>query len=301
MFKWLKNLFNKKNFIPKDIDAGLMTSMYYTANVGDKISVPENCVCFLSYRDKIYATYTAGTHSLDEKSLSALLQIQLKKKTKQKNIKFDLFYVNLKKFNFSTVQIEKIPIDKQMCKIEIKSNFDCKVVDSNKFQRYALSFYALIRPIDAEHLVKDFVAETINKYYIKRKFIGQIDSNMESNTVQLYLNKKAEKFGLNITRFELSFWVKTKGKQTEVKQKSFFDDTNQTHFEQTNLNNNTNKTVDETESLKYNLNDASGIENETNLGETKTRQTTEKFAVCPNCQSKRIANASFCPKCGFKF
>ncbi len=299
MCKWFKNLLNPNKLLPKDVETGLMTSMYYSVKLGEKLFVPENCVCFLSYRDKIYCQFVAGSYTLDEKVLANLLSKQFRNKDKIKKVKFDLFFVNLTEFRYSTRQVEDIPVDKKLSKVEIKTNFACKVVDADKFQSNALRFYALIRPIDAEHFVKEFVEENINRFYLKRELTANIDNVFESKSLIEYLNKKAEKIGLNIIDLGMTLWVKTKGRTTPKQDApSFFENSSSktetdsqspTNTEVENVANSMPKSIDNSKQEAYNLND------------TDAEHAVGKQEVCPICKSKRIANSIFCHKCGYKF
>ena len=97
MFNWLKKLFNPNKLLPKDVETGLMTSMFCNVKFGEKLTVPDNCVCYLSYRDKIYGEFAAGSYDLDEKTLEQIAAKQIKSSNKKKKqIKFDLFFVDRK-------------------------------------------------------------------------------------------------------------------------------------------------------------------------------------------------------------
>ncbi len=306
MFNWFKKLFNPNKLLPKDVETGLMTSMFCNVKFGEKLVVPDNCVCYLSYRDKIYSEFTAGSYDLDEKVLDQIAVKQIKSTNKKKKqVKFDLFFVNLSVFEYETRQREVIPVDKKLTKFDIKSNFTCNVVDATKFRKYALSFYALIRPIDAENLVKDFVREHINKYYLKRELFTPIEQAAESTSFRVYLNKKAEKYGFTFNSFDMALWIKAKGskqpeKQEQVKHFSFFErqgnnnaaksTTNIINEKAENQPTTQEKSIDNADNKEYNLNNA----------ETKAEKQI-KEDVCPNCQSKRIANSAFCHRCGYKF
>lgn len=311
MFNWLKRLFNPNKLLPKDVETGLMTSMFCNVKFGEKLVVPDNCVCYLSYRDKIYSEFTAGSFDLDEKTLDAIVSKQKRTDNKKKKqVKFDLFFVNLSAFDYETKQKEVIPVDKKLSKIEIKTNFTCAVTDATKFRKYALSFYALIRPIDAENLVKDFVREHINKYYLKRELFTPIEDAAEAAAFKAYLNKKAERFGFAFNRFDMALWVKAKDnnkgeKQENVKKFSFFERQNSTLQttkeqqpkqeavlnEKENATPKQEKNIDNAANKEYNLDNAEQIAAE--------KQSKEE--ICPICQSKRIANSAFCHRCGYKF
>ncbi len=287
MFNWLKRLLKPNKLLPKDVNDGLMTSMFCTAQIGDKLVVPENCICFLSFKDKIYAEFPAGEHTLEEKTVENLIIKQFGKDfSKNKKLKFDLFFVNMNKFTFSTSQNEKVPVNKRLNKVELKTNFTCQVFEPNKFQQTALGFYGLIRPIDAQHLVQNFVVENLNKFYLKRSFTIPIDCFAESETVKVFLNKKAAKIGLEFVRFDLTIWVKSKNNSVQNTEKSFF-----CNAENANLSQTSSKSIDNEPKKEYSLNI------EPNVHQTQQQETN----VCPNCQCKRIANATYCHKCGFKF
>lgn len=292
MFNWLKNLFRQTKLVPKDVENGLMTSMYYTIKIGEKLNVPDGCVCFLSYKDKNYATFEAGEHVLNEDCLADLGAKQANSLKNKKTVKIDLFFVNLKSFSYNVIQKETVPVDKKLCKLELKTNFACNVVDAIKFQKYALAFYALIRPIDAQHLVQGFVQENVNKYYLKRSLISPIDNQLEAEYLKDYLNKKAQKFGLNFSRVELSIWNKN-NLTTDKIQKSFFA-APQPQKEQESQDlptKNIEESVDKPTEKEYAFN----VEN------NNANEKVEQQEICPICKCKRIANATFCHKCGFKF
>lgn len=303
MFNWLKNLFSSKKLLPNDVESGLMTSMFYSVKLGEKLIVPDNCVCYLSYKDKVYNQFESGNYTLDEQTLNSLITKQTRGKKEIKTVKFDLFYVNKNKFNYDTKQNESIPFDGRLSKVEIKTNFDCQVVDTKKFKSYALSFFALIRPIDAENLVKSFVTEHINKYYLKHDLFSPINAETETENIKTYLNKKAERYGFTFANLYLSLWVKNKTKQPVETEKSFFDDVKvsktstvapiETIKTQKEAKTET-ENIDNTKSKEYNLN---------NVGQSvSTNENKEKKQeVCPQCQSIRIANSAFCHKCGYKF
>lgn len=291
MFKWLKNLFHPVKLIPKDVENGLMTSMYYTIKLGEKLNVPNNCVCFLSYKDRLYAKFDAGEHVLDESCLANLTAKQAGSVKNKKTVKFDLFFVNLNNFSYPTSQKESVPVDKKLCKLELKTNFCCNVVDAVKFQKYALSFYALIRPIDAQHLVQSFVEENINKYYLKRSLTTPIDNLVEAENLKAFLNKKGEKIGLNFSKLELSIWNKSKQIDTQSK-KFYFENIvqNKPNESTTSSTPSIQQTVDKTKEKEYSLD----VDN-------NTQEKVEPQEICPICKCKRISNAPFCHKCGFKF
>lgn len=312
MFNWLKKLFNPNKLLPKDVETGLMTSMFCNVKFGEKLTVPDNCVCYLSYRDKIYGEFAAGSYDLDEKALDQIAAKQFKSNSKKKKqIKFDLFFVNLGNFEYETRQKETIPLDKKLTKIEIKTNFACMVTDATKFRKYALSFYALIRPVDAENLVKNFVCEHINKYYLKRELFSPIEDAAESASFKAYINKKAEKFGFTFNNLSMAFWIKTKAtkqpeKQTQTKQFSFFESQNtiapSQNRQQTAQQNNT---LDENENVSLtqekNIDNAPNKEYNLSNAEQVSAKEQTKEDICPNCQNKRIANSAFCHRCGYKF
>lgn len=304
MFKWLKNLFSTKKLLPKDIENGLMTSMFCSVKFGEKLIVPEKCICFLSYRDKIYNKFEQGEYVLNEKTLQNLIEKQLKTNSQTKNptIKFDLFYVNLGYFNSSTKQVENIPYNHKLTKFEIKTNFACHVIDADKFKNYALSFFALIRPIDAQNLINDFVIESINRYYIKQKFSSPIDTISETNNVKTHINKKAEKYGFELINFNMSIFPKAKLPQKSTNVSFFENNSTKTNSNNVNQQPITNKTspiiavenIDNSKHKEYNLNDVEQTK-------STTEQVEKHMDICPNCQTKRIANSIFCHKCGYKF
>lgn len=292
MCKWFKNLINPNKLVPKDIGEGLMSSMYYSIKIGEKLVVPDDCVCFLSFKDKIYCQFETGSYTLDEKTLSELISKQTKVKGKKiKKVKFDLFYVNLKSFEYNTKQTETILVDKKLCRAEILTNFCCKIFDAEKFQASALMFYALIRPIDAQRFVEGFVMENTNKFLLKCKFVQPIDSSFEQRSLLEFLNKKAEKIGINILDFSLSILTKSKQKVIKDEPKSIFDST-------------VTQTKELVKTQKSNRADLNPIDNDTIQSYNsleKTEDGSGHTQLCPICKSKRIANSVFCHKCGYKF
>ena len=94
MFNWFKNKLN--SLIPSDFEKGFMSYNFCSVKINSNLTVPENSVCFVCYRNKIYLELTAGSYTLDENTLHSVYIKQSKNK-ELKKIKLDLYFVNLKK------------------------------------------------------------------------------------------------------------------------------------------------------------------------------------------------------------
>ena len=109
MFGWFKS---KLNLIPNDASKGMLTSNFSTFKLGEKLVIPENLVCLLKYKDKTYKELTPETYSLNKEFLLDLYSKQIKGKKKLKELKADLYFINLSSFNFEFEYTDKIPINK---------------------------------------------------------------------------------------------------------------------------------------------------------------------------------------------
>lgn len=276
MFNWLKNKLN--NLLPNDINKGFATSNFVTIKVGDKITIPENIVCFISFHDKIYAELKTGTYSLDENLLPNLYTKQKKKRKNLKKFNLDLFFVNLNSQNIKLSYVDKIPIKNKTTKLIFEMETTINVIEAKIFNKFICAEFYQPLALTANNFISDFIEEFTKKYFLKIKLEDNLISQNVIDDVNEKLKKSLTKIGLNLKYFKLSTSYKN-----EPNKKRVIYDTNSTtpitieEKQEKSLN-----LVDQTEKFNYNLN------------EPKPQNTN----VCPVCGSKIIKGSIFCPRCG---
>lgn len=277
MFNWLKN---KLNFlIPSDIEKGLMTSCYKNIKLGDKLTVPTNVVCFLSFKDKVYLTLQEGTHSLNKDLLLKLYEKQLGKKKSLKHIKVDLFFVNKKTFNFNLNYFDKISVQKKMEKVLFDISMQINVANENTFSRFVMAEFALMTSLQTNDFILDYTEQCLKKFFLRKNLDDLIIAFSERDQITEYLHKSLEKIGITLQdiNLELTKGFKTKKSSACVSSFNFNNSTKSTNS--TEAQNFSSETIDQTNHLDYN---------------------NEQLDVCPTCKSKKIKGSVYCHKCGTK-
>ena len=278
MFGWFKS---KVNVLPNDIEKALMSSVFVEIKLGSKIVVPNNVVCFVSYKDKIYLTLKEGTYSLDENNINALIIKQKRNKSKIKTIKLDLFFVNKSVFNENSSFTINYPINKQKTKVRFEYLLSLNIEDENKFKTLILSELALPDANSSKKVLFGYVDEFIYNFFL-RKNLTSVNLPFEmSDNLKTKLTKFLLKLGVKLNKFELKLYP---ANSKINKNKLFF------------------------ETLEANTNDSSNQKSNSvqvdNLTKTLDRADSSNYnsdSFCPNCKIKRIKNSQFCHKCGYKF
>ena len=276
MFNWLKMKF--RNLVPSDLSKGMMSSYFGTIKLGEKLTVPVDCVCFVSYKDKIYNTLTSGTHNLSKELLIDVYQKQLKNNKQLKQLKLDLFFVNKSEFTYTFDYIDKIPVNKKSTKVLFSICANINIDNPNLFCSNILAEHASINCATCERVVLTHI-----EYLLRHAFLHEELSCLEINNdlkekITTKLTKQLKKVGICLNLLKISVTSKNK------------TSTNSQFFKENSFNNNNDielkndhDIIDQTTKLLYNEN---------------TSKETAKLTHCPNCNCKVIRGSLFCHRCG---
>ena len=279
MFNWLKNKLN--NLVPGDANKSFLTSNFTKVKVGDKITIPENFVCFVCYRDKTYAELKSGTYSLDESLLPNLYNKQKKKRKKIKKLDLDFFFVNLSEKTFNVSYVDKIPVKRKTTKLNFEIEATLNVCDAKGFNKYMCAEFYQPVALTTNNYVEDLLQELVKKYFLKVRLEDYcVPQNIIESTNET-LKKSLAKIGLNLKQFKLS----TSNKKDANSKKFTFATKSNTEINNENLSNKQEKllnNVDQTEKLNYNSNEP----------------TQQNNNICSSCGAKIIKGSIFCPRCG---
>jgi len=296
MFGWLKNKFN--SYLPSDINKGFMSSYFCKIKLGNKLTVPENMVCFLHYRDKLYLELPAGTHILDANNLKALCERQFKKE-KQKKVYADLFFVNLKAFSRTVEFKYKIPVNNRSTKLIINSKFEMQVTDAGKFNKFIQSEMASPNVEKTDGVVEGYFEDFLRNYFLRK----ELDSYTLSSSMENDLKNKATaffaEFGGDLISFQITFKPLNK-KETiseSIKEEKPISIFNQTEEKQDNKEEKTNFSILENSSM-LNTNTYDNNANKS-IPQNKSTQLNSSN-LCPKCRNKIVKNSWYCHRCGYK-
>ena len=277
MFNWLKNKLN--NLVPSDANKGFLTSNFTTIKVGDKVTIPENLVCLVCYRDKTYTELKSGTFSLDESLLKDLYNKQKKKRKKIKKLDLDLFFVNLNSQILNVSYIDKIPVKRKTTKLNFEIEATLNVCDAKVFNKFICAELYQPLAITTNNLVKDIIEELVKKYFLKICLEDHyVSQNIIDNLIET-LKKSLTKIGLNLKQLKLSTFNK---KESKTNQSTTI---NHPPINNENLGNSNEKSsnpVDQTKNINYN----------------SSEPTQQHNTTCTSCGAKIIKGSIFCHRCG---
>lgn len=273
MFNWFKN--RQNSLIPNDINDGMMTNTLINKGIklGTKLTIPDNVVCFVCYKDKTYCTLDSGTYTIDEKMLSSLISRQVKN-GKCKKLKMDLFFVNKKRFIIYTSYSDKIPVSKSIQKLYFNVKTDISISDARAFSNYILSDTATINATQSIDLFRDYIEMFSRKFFLKitldeLSLTNEIKCNFKTK-LEKYLNK----LGVTLQNSDISIT------SNKVEKMSLFFNYN--HIE-TKIDKDTN-TI-----------------NEIKVDQTEKKNYTENNSnYCPNCNIRLIQGTRYCHRCGYE-
>lgn len=275
MFNFFKNKLH--NLIPSDVKNGLLTSNFCQFKVGDKIVIPENIICYVTYKDKTYKELTSDTYALDKDFILDLYKKQLKNKKKLKNIKADLYFVNLNNFTFEFEFADKIVIDKSLTSTLINVSISLKVDNPKNFSKFVINEVYGTNSNKTNNLTTDFCEEIIKRHFLHKKLNNINLSIIETSKLKEFLTKHLSKVGLMLIDVDLKLFKKANNTKHQQKCTTL----QEIEPEQTStLSNENEKIVDQTSNFDY------------------TKQDNE---LCPNCKTKKIKGSAFCHKCGTKY
>jgi len=270
MFNWFKG---KENLLTKDVNKGMLTSNFVSFKVGEKLIVPENVVCFIRYKDKTYKELSKGEYSLNKEFLLNLYTKQLKGKNKIKNLKADLYFVNLKTFSFEFEYVDKLPLNKVKEKFLFNVKMSLQVEDFKLFAKTLIYENTAPTADTTKNILLNYAETFIKTYFLKQKLTSEQISLEQQKAINVLLVNKFKKIGINATDTEISIFKKT----------------NKTSKQEKDFNN-----ITETDNKKA-INSTSGLVDTT----TENNYTTNSN-ICPNCKNKLIKNSIFCHVCGYK-
>lgn len=270
MFNWFKN---KHSLIPDDIDEGIVSSNFCEVKLNSKIILPENVVCFVTYKDKLYLTLSTGEYEFNTATIPEIYKKQAKNE-KLKKLLLDLFFVNLKEFNYDFSLNEKIKInrDEAHLKFDILSKY--KVKNPNEIFKYIQNEFEIPTSKDSndciDYLIKDITEKQINK----TKFTEPTLSITQAEAISEKVKKEFLKIGIEIT----SFYISLTNKPSENPIEKNIEMPKVEEQPKEIINTTFTLPIDQIEKKAY------------------TEETTQK--TCPNCGIKLIPNAMFCHRCG---
>lgn len=267
-----------------------MTSSFSTIKLGEKLSLPENIICYVTYKDKTYYELTHGNYNLTRELLIDLFKKQYKVEEKPKNLAVDLFFVNTSPMKKELVFRDKVSIHNDLIKTFVRLYLTLQVVNPKEFSNYIRAEFAYVTAKDTDKFIFDDI-EYITSQFLKRKNFDDYYIPLETEEdLKNKLSKKLASVGLNLSNFKIEF-DSTKNKE----KRSEFD------FFTPELEKRENP-KQETQPAVINQ----VVENK--IEETVSTQT-EKIQrpinvnknICPVCKSKRIPNSIYCIRCGNKF
>lgn len=295
MFNFFK--FGKTNFIPSDINKGMMSSNFCTFKLGETLTLPENINCLICYKDKIYYSLESGSHKLSRESLLDLYEKQSKNNKKLKKLKIDFYFINKKTFSYNFSYIDKVPINDKLTKILFDVKIDLNVSDNKLFYKFVVFDWASADSYHTEELVLNYVELGIRNYFLKRKLSGSTISANQQTELEEKLTKHLNNVGLEFRNLELKLTPKTKIVVAPAPKGSFFD------VEIPSFNNienhiNVKENLNEIEETKTNIVDQTTQIDYTN-NETFTNESAQQN-LCPICKCKLITGSPYCHRCGYK-
>ena len=293
MFNWFKN--NHKSYLPPDIERAFLTSKDAKLKLGSTIALPTNTVCYLSFKDKIYLDSDSFLE-ISSKNLQHLIDKQSKPNKQIKEIRADLFFINLSEQERIHSYRDKLKFGKKLIKTAVNVNLKLKVNKPKQLLSFVLSELALPSAEDSDNLIFGYFEEFLRGQFLKRTLD---DDKIEGELYEDLVEKSSKffsKIGIEMISLEIALnFVEDKNNIAESKNASFFDDL----YSKPGKNGVENsKSVDENHDLEYN-----GIIQEKQTTETKLegeKQTKNSAVFCPICNMKLIVGSKFCHRCGYR-
>ena len=281
MFKWLKRKLNY--LLPDDIDEGMMSCTFCTIKLGEKISIPENCICLVTYKDKVYNTLQTGNHTLNKELLLDLYQKQLKKQNELIKLKVDFFFINTKAFTYSFDYFDKVPINNKLSKILFNVKININVEQHDLFSSNILSEFASVSALSCEQLILDYVQILIKQFFLHKELDNFSIPESTHEEIKEKLTKQLKKIGLSLNLLKVSITSNNKESKTNLAIKQNHQE-NIMMGKENKTNYLTQNTIDQTENKYYN--------EENSI--TKNKPLTH----CPKCNCKVINGSLYCHRCG---
>lgn len=282
------NLFNiKHNLIPKDVNNGMLTSLFTTFKVDEKIDIPENVICFIRFKDKTYKEISTGTYSLNKEFLLDLYTKQLKNKKKLKVLKADLYFINLNTFNIEFEYTTKIIYNHIKSKILFNIKVNVNVNDAKKFKNFIIYENNSARSIDTEKILINYLEDLCKRFYLKKNLSSLTVDSETKQELFAYINKYLNKIGvvtndLNITLFKHASIGKIEQTTSNFFSKTeSIEESSSLHSNSEQIVENTSNSVDQPKENNY------------------TKNSTNK-ETCSQCGCVIIKGSIFCHKCGYK-
>ena len=262
VFNWFKN---KHSLIPDDIDEGIVSSNFCDVKLNSKIAVHENIVCFVTYKDKLYLTLTAGEYEFNTATLPEIYRKQAKNE-KLKKVLLDLFFVNMNEFvyDFSLNEKVKINRDEAHLKFDIMSKY--KVKNPTVIFKYIQNEFEIPTAKASNDCINYLIKDITKKQIYKTKFAEPTLSINQAEAISDKVKNEFLKIGIEVTQFYISL----ANNPNEIMPKK--------KIEMPKIEETPAPPIDQPEKKEY------------------TEENTQK--TCPNCGMKLIPNAMFCHRCG---
>lgn len=280
MFNWFKG---KQNLITNDVKNGMLTSNFVSFKVGEKLIIPENVVCYVRYKDNTYKELSTGEYALNKEFLLDLYTKQLKGKNKLKNLKADLYFVNLNTFSFEFEYVDKLLLNKFKEKFLFNIKLSIQVNDSKLFSKTLIYENTAPTAETTKNLLTSYAEQYIRFYFLKQKLTSTIINFEQQKSINNILTTKFKQIGVSVNKIEISIFKKANKSNIQENEKQSAMVNNNDIVENKLIpsqEENTTKLIDQTDKKDYTTN--------TNLN------------LCPNCKSKLIKGSIFCHKCGYK-
>lgn len=280
MFGWFKK-FNR--LLPDDVQKGFMTSNFCVVKLGETIEIPENVVCFVTYKDKKYLELQTGKHELSRELLLDLFTKQVKKDEKIKKIKADFYFINKTPLNLDRSFVNRLYYKTCSSKSFIDFKITANIDNVKNFYNFIRTDYAFVSGKQSVSQLLDYIEEFLRKYFLRKT----LETSNLTEAIILDLNNKLQNLlksiGISLTNFEIK--ISTKEFVNEKNENSEFN-----FFETDKMN--LDKPLETNQVVEI-----------TNENQTQTNAQEEKINddICPQCKAKKIKNSVFCTKCGFKF
>ena len=261
----------KQSLIPKDMLNGILTSTFATFRIGEKIIIPENVVCFVRYKDKTYKEVLAGEYALNKEFLIDLYTKQLKGKDKLKNLKADLYFINLNYFNFEFEFVDKLPLNKIKEKFLINIKMNVQVEDCELFLKNLIYENTAPTAESTKNIIIEFAETNLRKFFLKQNLTSSTLAQEQLNNINKVISKSFKKLGLIANVLDVGLFKKT----NNISKKQVYSP--KEDLVQENR---------DSELIK--------LEEETNNNINSTSNN------CPICNNKLIKGSIYCHKCGYK-
>jgi len=268
------NLFkNKLNYlVPSDISKGLVSSNFVTIKIGDKITIFDDIVCFVTYKDRFFYEFTAGTYILSKETLLDLYDRQRKGQKNLKKLKIDFFFVNTRAFDFPLSYADKVIYHDRLTKLLFEANINLSVTDAKKFCTAICHEVYSTTALHSNDLVLSYIENDIRTYFLRKRLDSLDLGNNIICDIRDKISKSLTKIGISLNQFSLRIAEKSDG---NVQRKKFFSSSHKN----TNLTQEIENKFDQTQ---------------------KTEYTNHQETLCPQCKSKLIKGSLYCHRCGYR-